>query len=127
MTIGLCALITFVEMICLNTQNDSLSFTLALLRSLFMLMQSTWLIQIGILFFIFGEDEKAVSSKQTNHIHGRLMNLASGFTLHIFFNLIFLLIVSAISQKRSEFLIKDTCLMQSPNNDNFEEEILLRN
>jgi len=92
-----------------------------------MLMQSTWLIQIGILFFIFGEDEKAVSLKQTNHIHGRLMNLASGFTLHIFFNLIFLLIVSAISQKRSEFLIKGTCLMQSPNNDNFEEEILLRN
>ena len=120
-------LITFeaeIRNLCFNSQNNSLSFTLAMMRSWFMLIQSTWLIQIGILFFAFGEDEHDQKSS-LNHkanIHGRIMNLASGFTLHILFNLIVVIIVSTIGQKRGVFIHRETNVIQSSSIDNFEEE-----
>ena len=95
-----------------------------MLRSWFLLVQSTWLIQIGILFFLLGEDEHGLENtlKPRIDIHGRLMNLASGFSLHIFFNFILLLIVSFIGQKRGIFIHKETNQIRSPSFDTLEEE-----
>ena len=95
-----------------------------MLRSWFLLVQSTWLIQIGILFFLLGEDEHGLKNtlKPRISIHGRLMNLASGFILHIFSNYILLLIVSFIGQKRGISIHKEANQIRSPSFDTLEEE-----
>ena len=96
--ISLIAFASFVEFLNLESDTNGLSFTLSLLRSYFLLVQSTWFIQIGFDLFVFGKTSTG------NEIHGRLMNLTSGFTMHLFSNVIVVLIVSWAGQKRARVI-----------------------
>ena len=96
--ISLIAVASFVELLNLESAQHGLSFTLALMRSYFLLVQSTWFIQIGIDLFMFGSTS---NGKDMHEIHGRLMNLTSGFALHLFSNVLVLLFVSWLGQRRA--------------------------
>ena len=97
--ISLIALASFVEFLNLESDTNGLSFTLSLLRSYFLLVQSTWFIQIGFDLFVFGKT--STGNEMQHEIHDRLMNLTSGFALHLFLNVIVVLIVSWAGQKRA--------------------------
>ena len=91
--LSLLALISFVEFLHLESQQRGLSFTLALMRSYFLLVQSSWFIQIGVMLFVF-----AAPSVSSTQLHARLMNLTSGFSLHLFFDVFIVLAVSWVGQ-----------------------------
>ena len=100
--ISLIAFASFVEFLNLESDNNGLSFTLSLLRSYFLLVQSTWFIQIGFDLFVFGKT--SIGNDMQHDIHDRLMNLTSGFTMHLFSNVIVVLIVSWAGQKRARVI-----------------------
>ena len=97
--ISLIALASFVEFLNLESESHGLSFTLSLLRSYFLLVQSTWFIQIGFDLFLLGTT--TTGNEMQHGIHGRLMNLTSGFSMHLFSNVIVVLIVSWAGQRRA--------------------------
>ena len=97
--ICLIAVVSFVEFLNLESQQPGLSFTLALLRAYFLLVHSTWLIQIGLALFVFKSAH--FNSNMHDQIHGRLMNLTSGFAMHLFTNVGVLLLVSWLGQMRA--------------------------
>ena len=103
--ISLIALTSFVEFLNLESDNHGLSFTLALLRSYFLLVQSTWFIQIGFDLFLLGKT--SIGNEMQHDIHGPLMNLTSGFAMHLFSNVIVVLIVSLAGQKRARTFSSD--------------------
>ena len=100
--ISLIAFASFVEFLNLESDTNGLSFTLSLLRSYFLLVQSTWFIQIGFDLFVFGKT--SIGNDMQHDIHDRLMNLTSGFTMHLFSNVIVVLIVSWAGQKRARVI-----------------------
>ena len=68
--ICLIAVASFVEFLNLESQQQGLSFTLALLRAYFLLVQSTWFIQIGLLLFVFKSSNSSWMNEMHDQIHG---------------------------------------------------------
>jgi len=99
--ICLIAVASFVEFLNLESQQSGLSFTLALLRAYFLLVQSTWFIQIGLFLFVFKSSNSSSMNQMHDQIHGRRMNLTSGFAMHLFTNVCVLLLVSWLGQMRA--------------------------
>jgi hypothetical protein len=121
--ICLIAVASFVEFLNLESEQSGLSFTLALLRAYFLLVQSTWFIQIGLALFVF----KTNSSSSMNDIHGRLMNLTSGFAMHLFTNVCVLLLVSWLGQMRAQRQLKPNEMFSSNENDTSSIKLLIEN
>ena len=115
----LIALASFVEFLNLESENHGVSFTLALLRSYFLLVQSTWFIQIGIDLFVL----KTTSTE--NDIHGRLMNLTSGFALHLFSNVIVVFFISWFGQRRANKTLSVDLVKSIEENDHSSYSKLL--
>ena len=122
--ICLIAVASFVEFLNLESQQPGLSFTLALLRAYFLLVHSTWLIQIGLALFVF----KSPNFNSNMHdIHGRLMNLTSGFAMHLFTNVCVLLLVSWLGQMRAQRKLKPNEMFSSNENDASSIKLLIEN
>ena len=115
----LTSLASFVEFLNLESENHGVSFTLALLRSYFLLVQSTWFIQIGIDLFVLRKNSSE------NEIHGRLMNLTSGFALHLFSNVIVVFLISWLGQRRANRIFSVDLIKSIEENDHSSYSKLL--
>jgi hypothetical protein len=121
--ICLIAVVSFVEFLNLESQQSGLSFTLALLRAYFLLVQSTWFIQIGLFLFVFKSSDN--NNNMHDQIHGRLMNLTSGFAMHLFTNVCVLLLVSWLGQMRAQRKLKSNEMFSSNENDTSSIKLLI--
>ena len=118
---------SFVEFLNLESQQSGLSFTLALLRAYFLLVQSTWFIQIGLFLFVFKSSNSSSMNEMHDQIHGRLMNLTRGFAMHLFTNVCVLLLVSWLGQMAAQRKLKPNEMFSSNENDASSIKLLIEN
>ena len=62
-----------------------------------------------------------------DQIHGRLMNLTSGFAMHLFTNVCVLLLVSWLGQMRAQRKLKPNEMFSSNENDTSSIKLLIEN
>jgi hypothetical protein len=125
LAICLIGVASFVEFLNLESQQSGLSFMLALLRAYFLLVQSTWFIQIGLFLFVFKSSNN--NNNMHDQIHGRLMNLTSGFAMHLFTNVCVLLLVSWLGQMRAHRQLKPNEIFLEHENDASSIKLLIEN